>query len=75
MALTRTRGHNYLFSHIDKISPYIYEFLDLKEVEVINYTKRKIKRNVILCKNCGYFFKNNIRFKHICPNCGNIILK
>lgn len=75
VALTRTRGHNYLFSHIDKISPYIYEFLDLKEVEVINYTKRKIKRNVILCKNCGYFFKNNIRFKHICPNCGNIILK
>ena len=72
VALTRTRGHNYLFSSIDKASPYIFELLNLKGVDVINYTKRKVKRNITLCKNCGYFFKNNIKFRHICPNCGNI---
>ncbi len=75
VALTRTRGHNYLFSSIDKISPYIYELLNLKGIEVINHTKNKIKKNIVLCKNCGYFFKNNIKFKHICPNCSNIISK
>ena len=72
VALTRTRGHNYLFSSIDKASPYIFELLNLKGVDVINYTKIKVKRNITLCKNCGYFFKNNIKFRHICPNCGNI---
>lgn len=72
VALTRTRGHNYLFSSIDKASPYIFELLNLKGVDVINYTKIKVKRNITLCKNCGYFFKNNIKFRHICPNFGNI---
>lgn len=75
VALIRTRRHNYLFSSIDKISPYIFELMNLKGVEIINYTKNKIKRNIILCKNCGYFFKNNIKINHICPNCSNIILK
>jgi len=75
VAITRTKNHNFLLSCIDKISPYIYELLDLNGIKVINYTKNKIKRDIILCKNCGYFLKKKKKKKYICPNCNEIILK
>ena len=67
VALTRTKNYNYIFSNIDKPSIYLLELIKDKNVNIKNYTNKKIKFKKMICLNCGYFcFKSDN-----CPNCKN----
>lgn len=58
VALTRTKNKNYILAPISNPSNFILELMN-DNISIINHTKKRIKKKIYICKNCGIPLKGH----------------